>query len=218
MTWKRNCEGKKIVGNSLQNIVRSYFDSGRITIPDMTFEEFIIPLNNALAKADIFGLISQHNVDKVTAVNGSFMEILRQKPNKLLLPYCAKPTKCKLRHEKKCECCTPESCDIGSAWQLGEKYNLSPTTIISYESLCEELQKMKDTGKSSFIGLCCGPFFTKHADDFKNFEVPGILLDINNTTCYDLNKENDAHKGIFKGETRLDIQLLKEVLEVMADA
>lgn len=210
--------GQKIEANTLQNIVKSYFDSGKITIPDMSYEDFITPLDNALAKANIFGLISPQNVDKVTAVNGTFMEILKDKPDHLLLPYCSKPNKCKLRHEKECESCSPETCSIGSAWQLGEKYNLSPTTITSYEALCEELQKMKDNGNSSFIGLCCGAFFTKHADDFKNFAVPGILLDINNTTCYELNKENAAHEGIFNGETRLDLELLQEVLKVMTDA
>lgn len=207
--------GQKLEPANLQSIVKSYFDSGKITIPDMTYEEFVTPLNNALAKTKIFGAISAYNVDKITAVNGSFSEILAQKPNKLLLPYCAKPNRCKLRHEKNCECCAPEACGIGNAWQLGERYNLSPTTITSYETLCDELQNMKEQGESAFIGLCCGAFFTKHADDFKNFAVPGILLDINNTTCYELNQEEEAHEGIFKGETKLDIHLLEEVLEVM---
>lgn len=168
--------GQKIDLAKLQSIVKSYFETGKIVIPDMTYEEFILPLNNALAKAELFGSISPHNVDKITAIHGSFLEILGKHPDKLLLPYCAKPSKCTLRHEKTCECCNPEQCSIDNA------------------------------------------FYTKHADDFENFKVPGILLDINNTTCYELKQEEDAHEGIFKGETRLDIELLQEVLEVKVDA
>ena len=45
---------------------------------------------------------------------------------------------------------------------------------------------MKAAGETAFVGCCCQPFFAKHAEDFERAGIPGILLDIDNTTCYDL--------------------------------
>jgi pyruvate/2-oxoglutarate dehydrogenase complex dihydrolipoamide acyltransferase (E2) component len=46
-------------------------------------------------------------------------------------------------------------------------------------------------GIDAYIG-CCQPFFTKHVDDFVKAGLPGILLDIDNTTCYDLDAAKTA--------------------------
>ena len=74
--------------------------------------------------------------------------------------------------------------------------------------------KMKKAGVSAFIGCCCQPFFAKHADDFERAGVPGILLDIDNTTCYDLDQAKAAYAGNFAGQTRVNLELLKAVLNV----
>ena len=86
------------------------------------------------------------------------------------------------------------------------------TTILSFEDLMNTLKSFKQQNVSSFIGCCCEAFFAKHFDDFEQSEIPGILLDINDTTCYDLGKEKDAYEGKFESETEIDINLLKLVL------
>jgi len=87
-------------------------------------------------------------------------------------------------------------------------------SIVSFEDLREELEKMKAAGVPAFIGCCCEPFFTKHVDDFDAAGVPGILLDIDNTTCYELDQAREAYAGRFENQTRVNLDLLDAVLSV----
>ena len=85
-------------------------------------------------------------------------------------------------------------------------------SITNYEDLWAELSKMKQRGVDAFIGCCCQPFYAKHADDFKRSNMPGILLDIDNTTCYDLDQAKAAYAGTFESQTALNLDLLETVL------
>jgi lipoate-protein ligase A len=49
-------------------------------------------------------------------------------------------------------------------------------------------------------------------DDFRKSGLPGILLDIDNTTCYDLDQAREAYAGKFESQTRVDLDLLETVL------
>ena len=89
-------------------------------------------------------------------------------------------------------------------------------SIISFEDLWDELMQMKAAGVSAYIGCCCQPFFTKHVDDFKKSGLPGILLDIDNTTCYDLDRAKDAYAGKFDSQTEVNLELLQTVLNTAA--
>jgi lipoate---protein ligase len=73
---------------------------------------------------------------------------------------------------------------------------------------------MKAAGVRAFVGCCCQPFFIKHLDDFTKAGIPGILLDIDNTTCYELDQAKEAYAGRFESQTSLNLDLLKRVLEV----
>jgi lipoate-protein ligase A len=88
-------------------------------------------------------------------------------------------------------------------------------TIINFEDLMSELENMKNLGEKAFIGLCCQPFFAKHLDEFERAKVPGILIDINDTTCYDLDQAKEAYNGEFRNQTSLDLDLLKSVLNAV---
>lgn len=77
----------------------------------------------------------------------------------------------------------------------------------------QELKALRDTGAEAFIGCCCQPFYTKHVDDFTKVGLPGILLNIENTTCYELNQEQQAYKGEFSSQTDLNLGLLRAVLD-----
>ena len=144
--------------------------------------------------------------------NGAFEEVLRRKPSVLLLPYCAKLETCDLRYEKGCALCG--ACSIGEAWALGLAERMEVVSIVSFEDLRAELDRMKADGVQAFIGCCCEPFFIKHVDDFASAGIPGILLDIDNTTCYELDKVREAYAGRFENQTRVNLDLLDAVLRV----
>ena len=52
-------------------------------------------------------------------------------------------------------------------------------------------------------------------DDFKQSGLPGILLDIDNTTCYDLDQAKAAYAGKFESQTNVNLRLLKTVLDTI---
>jgi len=95
---------------------------------------------------------------------------------------------------------------------MGKDKEMKIICITSFEDLMEELAKMKQNGTEAFIGCCCQPFFTKHALDFEKAGVPGILLDIDDTTCYELDQAKEAYAGEFANQTHVNVDLLNTVL------
>ena len=197
----------------LHRVIGRFFDEGRISIPGMTCDDFLKPLDQALEKAAIseYGIPLEY-CNLISVTNGSFEEVLKKKPSVLLLPYCSKLTTCELRYAKGCRRCG--ECSIGPAWDMGKQREMKAVCIVSFEDLMEELEKMKAAGVSAFIGCCCQPFFTKHVDDFEKAGIPGILLDIDNTTCYELDQAKEAYAGEFASQTEVNLDLLEAVLNV----
>jgi lipoate-protein ligase A len=193
--------------------IAEFFEQGRITVPGMALKDFIIPLEQALEKIKItqFGIPLEH-CNQISVTNGSFKEIMQKSPSVLLLPYCAKLVDCDLRYAKGCKICGQAACSIGPAWQMGRKHKMRVISITSYEDLWAQLMHMKRQGVEAFIGCCCQPFYAKHADDFRRSKMPGILLDIDNTTCYDLDQARQAYAGTFESQTALNLDLLETVL------
>ena len=196
----------------IRGVIRQFFDEKRLCIPGMSFEDFVKPLDQVFQKADIaqYG-IPLEQCDLIHLANCSFTDILQHRPSVLLLPYCAKPTGCDLRYRKSCRACDQQDCTTGAAWRIGRRRNMRITTVISFEDLWDELMRMKTEGASSFVGCCCQPFYIKHADDFRRAGVPGILLDINHTTCYELDQAREAYAGGYDRQTSLNIDLLNSV-------
>lgn len=205
--------GMPLDRDRIRECVKEFFDQERIRIPGMTSEDFLKPLDHAFEKIGMarFGIPLEY-CNQISVTNGPFEEVLRKKPSVLLLPYCAKLTTCELRHEKGCNLCG--DCSIGDAWSRGLAERMETVSIVSFEDLKAELEKMKAAGVPAFIGCCCEPFFTKHVDDFDRAGVPGILLDIDNTTCYELDKAREAYAGRFENQTRVNLDLLDAVLSV----
>lgn len=203
--------GKKIVAGELFTLVRDFFASGRIHIPDMGPEDIIQPLAMALAKVDIAKAgIPLEWCNRINTTCASFAEVLALGIDALLLPYCAKDRTCALRHEDYCTACG--LCSVGKAWQLGEERNLAMVCITNFEHLQEELTRLKKKGCRAFIGCCCQQFFVKHTEDFAAIGLPGILLDIEDTTCYELGEERAAYKGSFDRQTHLNMDLVRAIL------
>jgi lipoate---protein ligase len=183
----------------------------------MSCEDFLKPVDQVLQKI----AIARHGIpleycNLISVTNGSFEDVLRRHPSVLLLPYCSKDLGCNLRHKKGCRACG--RCSIGAAWTLGRMSRMKRICIVSFEDLIHELGRMKDRGVSAFIGCCCQHFFTKHVDDFEKAGLPGILLDIDNTTCYELHQAREAYAGRFESQTHLNLDLLNMVLNVALDA
>ena len=203
--------GMPLDRDRIAEIIRRFFEEEKIMIPGMDHQDFLKPLDQALEKISIsnYGIPIEY-CNQISVTNGSFGDILKKNPAVLLLPYCSKLESCDLRYRKGCRICG--DCTIGSAWQIGLKKRMKPICIISFEDLWAELMKMKQAGVTAFIGCCCEPFFTKHFDDFKNAGIPGILLDIDNTTCYELDQAKAAYAGEFESQTSVNIDLLETVL------
>ena len=207
--------GMPLERNRMHEAVKRFFQEDRIRIPGMGAEDFLKPLDQVLAKLEIarFGISLAH-CNQISVTNGSFADIIRQKPSVLLLPYCSKAVDCDLRNAKGCRACG--DCTIGEAWTLGRQQHLITRCITSFEDLQQELAHMKATGHRAFIGCCCQPFFTKHIDDFEQAGLPGILLDIDCTTCYELDQAREAYAGRFDRQTEVNLELLATVLKVCA--
>ena len=208
-------KGKPFTREELFNIVERFFRKGRITIPGISPEDFFKPLEIALEKAAI---ASEYRIplevcNQISVINGSFKEIIAAEPAVLLLPYCAKSLICHLRYKKTCRQCG--TCTVGKAWGLGWTKKMDVRCVNSYEDLLLELDRMKRLNESAFIGCCCQPFFTKHVNDFEKAGIPGILLNIDNTTCYELDQAKEAYEGEFKSQTHINMSLLETVLNVV---
>ena len=93
---------------------------------------------------------------------------------------------------------------------------MRPVSIQSYENLEEMLQALRDGGAEAFVGSCCEPFYAKHRDDFERIGLPGILVDVDSSTCYDLGKEEDAYAGRYENQTALKLDLIERVVARVA--
>jgi lipoate-protein ligase A len=204
--------GSPLERTHLEAVIRGFFNEGRILIPGMTCEDFLKPLALIFEKIAISEMgIPLEYCNLISVTNGSFKEILDKTPSVLLLPYCAKLAECGMRHEKACNRCG--ECTVGTAWDMGHARQMKVLTVVSFEDLIEELHRMKTAGVAAFVGCCCQPFFTKHVDDFQKAGISGILLDIDNTTCYDLDQAKEAYAGNFSSQTRVNLELLEMVVE-----
>jgi lipoate-protein ligase A len=207
-------ELKNISANKeiIEEKINSFFERNQSEIPGITSSDFVNAIYKALEKIDMvnFG-IPLGLSNKIFTVNGSFAEVFSKSPRHLLLPYCAKSIDCDWRYKRDCIKCG--KCCVGDAYKLGKDRKMNIATIVSFEDLINTLEKFKHENISSYIGCCCEAFYTKHIEDFEKSGIPAILVDIDNTTCYELGKEEEAYKGNFESKTDINIELLKKVID-----
>ena len=89
---------------------------------------------------------------------------------------------------------------------------MTPISIQSYEHLEKTLERLKGEGVVAFVGSCCEPFYAKHRDDFERIGLPGVLVDVDSSTCYDLGQEEEAYAGRFENQTYLKLDLLERIV------
>ena len=84
---------------------------------------------------------------------------------------------------------------MGDAAQMARSFGMDSVTIQNYEELESTLRQLKASGARAFIGSCCEPFYGKHRPDFERIGLPGILVDVERSTCYDLGQEKRGIQG-----------------------
>jgi lipoate-protein ligase A len=198
---------------AVRDVVERFFAEEEVEIPGVGAEDVLHTLRDALDKSSYvrYG-VPLDRVNDVFTVVKPLPEITSC--DTLLLPYCAKLADCAHRFQDGCAQCG--LCGIGDAYELADKYDLRPISIQSYEDLEETLEQLKAEGTQAFVGSCCEPFYAKHRDDFERIGLPGILVDVDSSTCYDLGKEQDAYAGRFENQTYLKLDLLERVVERVA--
>jgi lipoate-protein ligase A len=196
--------------SELREDIKSFFSETHPIIPGFKPNHFIQAIEEALQKMDLIPHgFDEEETHHLYPVIKPFDQV--KKPEVLLLPYCAKKIDCEYRFKEGCSECG--LCSIGDAIKMARSFNMDFLTIQNYEALESTLKRLKQSKVQGFIGSCCEPFYGKHRPDFERIGLPGILIDLKRTTCYDLGKEEVAFKGKFENQTELDIQLLKKVLE-----
>jgi lipoate-protein ligase A len=203
-------KNSKATPSRIREVVTAFFSDGKPRIPGVSQDHLITSMEEAVQKIDLlprgFDAEATHHLYPVLK---PFREV--RKPDILLLPYCAKETECPYRNQKGCGECG--KCSVGDAAQMARSFGMDAITIQNYEDLEATLLQLKHTGARSFVGSCCEPFYGKHRPDFERIGLPGILVDVDQSTCYDLGLEKEAAKGEFENQTHLNLPLLQKVLE-----
>lgn len=128
----------------------------------------------------------------------------------MLVPYCAKPSWCKWRHEDGCTECG--LCEVGDAYRMARERGMKVTSIVRYEHLVETLRQMREAGEPAYVGMCCSNFFIKRQRAFRDAGIPALLMDISGANCYELQQEDQAYAGRFEAKAELNARLLEQVM------
>src|SRR4030066_248311 len=203
-------KNSKASPSSIEGIIQSFFSDKKPRIPGITKDHLVRALDEAIQKMHLLPKgFNEEETPHLFPVLTPFKEV--RKPNVLLLPYCAKEVECHYRNLQGCE--EGGRCTGGAAAQRARSFGMDSVTIQNYEELESTLCHLKASGVRAVIGSCCEPFYGKHRPDFERIGLPGILVDVEQSTCYDLGQEKKAFKGQFENQTHLNLSLLKRVLE-----
>lgn len=197
--------------------IESFFSRERPDCPGLTAADFIAGVRKARQKSDFtrHGLTAEQ-ADAVTLVGvdetADIVDILPA-VGAVLLPYCAKLADCEFRFQDGCDECG--ECSIGEAFSLARSRGIEPLTVQSYEGLLAAFAACRADGVQAYIGCCCTAFQVKRSEAFGQAGMAGILLGIEDETCYDLSQEEDAYAGRFQGQTHLKTGLLATLLSLL---
>jgi len=200
--------------SNIEEVIRSFFADNKPMIPGVGERHFIQAIEEAVQKEELLPHgFDEQDTHHLFPVLKRFGEV--RKPEVLLLPYCAKELDCFYRNQAGCESCG--RCSVGDAAMMARSFGMDSITIQNYEDLESTLHELKRSGVQGFIGSCCEPFYGKHRPDFERIGLPGILVDVERSTCYDLGQEKEAFRGGFENQTHLNLPLLQRILEYCYD-
>ena len=197
--------------DAVEKILAEFFQGAASPFVSLGADDFACVFRKALEKLPYLNLgFSEEETNELFPVCGSLPDLMKREWEWFLLPYCAKRLECPLRQRDGCAECS--LCSIGEGYGMARAHALKPITIVNFESLRDHLGRIRNEGGGGFIGCCCEGFYTKHARDFERAGVPGILVGMDSTTCYDLGKARDAYRGTFQHQTQINLPLLEKVL------
>jgi len=196
--------------DDVTSIVRKFFAENSVQIVGVTPKNIMNLIMEAIDKLSYQENLSAEDASHLYPVSWHARLSLNGGFEYLLLPYCAKLPSCRYRATDGCEKCG--FCSVGEAYELAEQVGLKPITILNFEHLMDVLGDLKRNGAHGYIGCCCEAFYCKHKRDMEDVGVPGLIIDIEDKTCYDLGKVSEAYRGEFDAQTKLRIYLLRKIL------
>ncbi len=177
--------------------------------PEMPEQDFIAAFKEVFKKwAWVKEGFTPKEANSLFAVN--FQPGDEFSPKFFLFPYCAKEVGCSFRHRQDCPQCS--RCLVGEGYNLVQAAGLAPLTIINFDDLLRKFGDMRAQGASAYLGSCCEPFYVKHQEEFRDSGLKGLLINVKDSTCYDLGQARQAYLGTFDNQTSLDMPLIVKVL------
>lgn len=167
----------------------------------------------AAARKALAPLFSQEEAAELFLVGLPPAQVSLRPAQYLLLPYCSKPVECPLRKIPDCHECG--DCGFSPMYELAHELGLEPVSIQSFEHLMEVLAVIASRG-GAFVGSCCEAFYQKHQLEMEQSGAPGLLINLDSTTCYDLGKGMEAYVGDFDHQTEMNLALIEKAARVMA--
>lgn len=200
--------------NMIRNTVLEFFRESGARVIGIEPQDFVDIILEATEKTIFLDYgFSLADADKLLVVNFAPEELDKQTFDFVLLPYCAKLVGCDYRFREGCSMCG--QCSVGPVYETIEELGIPVRTIQSFEDLIETIDEFDTKGSRGYIGSCCDAFYSKHYDDFVETGVPALLVDVDDSTCYELGEEEDAYAGSFEGQTQLKEDLLIRVIRTM---
>jgi lipoate-protein ligase A len=198
--------------NVIRSTLHNFFKANQVQMIGITPDDLTNMIFEAAQKTSYqsFG-VSTDETNHLYPITSNAKAILDKGCDYLLLPYCAKLPTCKYRQIEGCEKCG--ECSIGEVYEAAESYNMKIQTIQNFEHLIHTLKVMKQKKAKGWIGCCCEAFYCKHRDEMEEIKVPGLIIDIEDQTCYDLGKMEEGYQGDFETQTQLRTELLLKILK-----
>ncbi len=197
--------------NIIRNTVLEFFRESGAQVVGMEPQDFIDIILEATEKTIFLDYgFSLEDADNLLVVNFTPEHLSSQTFDFVLLPYCAKLVGCNYRFREGCSICG--QCSVGTVYETIEELGIPVRTIQNFEDLIETIDEFDRKGAKGYIGSCCDAFYSKHYDYFIETGIPALLVDVDDSTCYELGKEEDAYAGRFEGQTQLKEDLLTRVI------
>jgi lipoate-protein ligase A len=200
--------------DTIREVVSRFFDETGTRVFGVEPEDFTGLIVEAVKKTAFVNLgVSLEDSNHLMTVNFMPDQVEDQIFDYVLLPYCAKLIDCEYRWEEGCSICG--LCTTSDIYEKLTDLGVEVRTVQNYEHLTDIIEDYRKQGARGYIGSCCDAFYSKHHYDFVETGVPALLVDVDDSTCYDLGEEEDAYKGKFEGQTTLKTDLLMHVIQTL---